>query len=601
MSLSKLTAIPFIAATCLVLAAGPAPAPAAGIHNIQHVVMIMQENRSFDSYFGTYPGANGIPAHVCVPDPLNGGCVQPFHDPQDENVGGPHTAANSATDIDAGRMDGFVGVAEKGLKCSTTEPRCSPCRTQEGSTQSSCVDVMGYHDAREIPNYWTYAQNFVLQDNMFASSASWSLPEHLFLVSGWSAACPNGDPNPMDCVNSLEGEHNAQFELEPTATFSWTDITYLLHNAGVSWRYYVYAGSEPDCESDEAITCAPVVRGSKTPGIWNPLPDFTDVKRDAQQENIQSIDNFYTAVHRTPGCGLPNVSWLSPNGNVSEHPPALISRGQAYVTTLINAIMRSPCWGSTAIFLSWDDWGGFYDHVAPPNVDQNGYGLRVPGLVISPYARAGYIDHQQLSHDAYLKFIEDDFLAGQRLNPSTDGRADRRPTVREEAPGLGNLESDFNFNQAPLPPLILPTHPAPGPASGPASNPSGYVTPVAPPGPTSAPALQLTVSAARKEDLRWRHGRVSMLIGCNQTCSIIAHGHLSLTRHRRALRLRTARAMLPGGHSLKVQLGLSPATLSSVRRALRAGRSVQALIAVDATGVTGERRTYVVRIRLTYR
>src|SRR6202035_1490546 len=134
---------------------------------------------------------------------------------------------------------------------------------------------------------------------------------------------------------------------------------------------------------------------------------------------------------------------------------------------LINSIMRSPCWNSTAIFLSWDDWGGFYDHVPPPIVDKQGYGIRVPGLVISPYARAGYIDHQQLSHDAYLKFIEDDFLAGARLNPATDGRPDKRPDVREEAPGLGSLANDFDFSQAPLPAVLLSPHPEPGPASTP--------------------------------------------------------------------------------------------------------------------------------------
>jgi phospholipase C len=120
--------------------------------------------------------------------------------------------------------------------------------------------------------------------------------------------------------------------------------------------------------------------------------------------------------------------------------------------------MRSKAWKSTAIFLAWDDWGGFYDHVKPPTVDQLGYGFRVPGLVISPYARAGYIDHQQLSFDAYLKFIEDDFLGGQRLNPKTDGRPDPRPDVRENAHGLGNLLADFNFKQPPRSPLIIPAH-----------------------------------------------------------------------------------------------------------------------------------------------
>ena len=107
---------------------------------------------------------------------------------------------------------------------------------------------------------------------------------------------------------------------------------------------------------------------------------------------------------------------------MSEHPPALHQPGQAYVTGLVNAIMQGPDWSSTAIFLAWDDWGGFYDHVRPADGRSNGYGLRVPGIVISPYAKRGYIDHQTLSFDAYLKFIEDDFLGGQRIDPQ-----DRRP------------------------------------------------------------------------------------------------------------------------------------------------------------------------------
>jgi phospholipase C len=136
-----------------------------------------------------------------------------------------------------------------------------------------------------------------------------------------------------------------------------------------------------------------------------------------------------------------------------------VAVGQTYVTTLINTIMRGRCWGSTAIFLSWDDWGGFYDHVVPPTVDENGYGLRVPGLVISPYARRGFVDHQTLSFDAYVKFIEDDFLRGERIDPSTDGRPDPRPDVRENAPILGSLVRDFNFKQKPRRPLILNPHP----------------------------------------------------------------------------------------------------------------------------------------------
>jgi phospholipase C len=148
-----------------------------------------------------------------------------------------------------------------------------------------------------------------------------------------------------------------------------------------------------------------------------------------------------------------------PSEAVSEHPRAKVSDGQTYVTGLINAVMSGPDWKSTAIFLTWDDWGGFYDSVEPPTVDENGYGLRVPSMVISPYARQGYIDHQVLSFDAYAKFIEDRFLRGQRLDPSNDGRPDPRPDVRENATQLGNLVSDFDFTQDPRPPMLLPTNP----------------------------------------------------------------------------------------------------------------------------------------------
>ena len=129
------------------------------------------------------------------------------------------------------------------------------------------------------------------------------------------------------------------------------------------------------------------------------------------------------------------------------------------MTSVINEVMGGKDWSSTAIFLAWDDWGGFYDHVKPPHVDVNGYGLRVPALVISPYAKKGYVDHQVLSFDAYLKFIEDDFLAGARLNPKTDGRPDPRPTVRENVKILGDLRKDFDFTQKPRKPLFLPLHP----------------------------------------------------------------------------------------------------------------------------------------------
>jgi phospholipase C len=423
--------------------------PAARVP-IQHVVILMQENRSFDSYFGTFPGADGIPRGVCVPT-ASGRCARPYHDTADRGKGGPHDAKAMVADIDRGRMDGFVLETERApLGClNVDDPVCR---------RPGPPDVMGWHDDRDIPNYWAYARNFVLQDHLFESSASWSLPAHLFLVSEWSARCR--DRRPSSCVN--EDEHPVVPHARPDGRpgpplYAWTDLTWLLDRHHVSWGYFVATGSEPDCADDAAVRCAPVPQSARTPGIWNPLPWFDDVRANGDLDRIQPVSRFVTAARRGD---LPAVSWVVPSGAVSEHPPAAITAGQSYVTRLINAVMSGPDWPTTAIFLAWDDWGGFYDHVRPPHVDVNGYGLRVPGLVISPYARTGFVDHQTLSFDAYAKFIEDVFLDGDRLDPRTDGRPDPRPDVRERVAALGDLRRDFDFAQRPRPPVLLPVRPA---------------------------------------------------------------------------------------------------------------------------------------------
>ncbi len=238
--------------------------------------------------------------------------------------------------------------------------------------------------------------------------------------------------------------------------YAWTDLTYLLHKNNVSWGYYVVEGAEPDC-ADGDDDCPPIPQNALTPGIWNPLPYFDTVKNDGDLKNIQPVTSF---VKQAQNGTLPAVSWVVPALAVSEHPPALVSEGQSYVTGLINAVMQGPDWRDCAIFLAWDDWGGFYDHVVPPTVDENGYGLRVPSIVISPYARNGYIDHQTLSFDAYAKFIEHVFLNGQPLDPNTDGRWDPRPSVRETNSHLGDLKLDFDFSQTPRAPLMLPVKPS---------------------------------------------------------------------------------------------------------------------------------------------
>jgi phospholipase C len=389
----------------------------AGIHKIKHVIVIMQENRSFDSYFGTFPGVTGVPKNACVPDPLHGGCVKPFVDHKDSNAGGPHQNPNSIADVDGGKMDGFVGQAE--LKCKGK----LPCPT----------DVMGHHTASDIPNYWTYAENYALDDEYFETDDSWSLPAHLLMVSAWSANCKTA--NPMSCVGT---DQPANRTVKRPRPFAWTDLTWLLHMEHVSWGYYLDGGAQ-----------SPSNRGG-VPTIWNPLPGFTDVRQDGQQGNVQNLGTFMA---QAKSGNLPEISWMVPNPADSEHPPALVSRGQDYVTRIINAVMKSPDWKSTAIFLAWDDWGGFYDQVVPPVKDALGYGMRVPAMVISPYAKRGFIDNSQLSSDSYLQFIEDDFLAGSRIDPETDGRPDSRPDVGDNI--AGSILGDFNFNQKPRPPLVL--------------------------------------------------------------------------------------------------------------------------------------------------
>ena len=412
--------------------ASPAPG-LTGIHKIRHVIVIMMENRSFDSFFGTYPGADGFPARICVPDPGTGGCIKPFADHQDSNRDHPHDLAAFSADVNGGKMDGFVAQAQR---------QCASCAR----------GVMGYHDRTDIPNYWAYAHNFVLDDHMFEPNRGLSLPAHLYEFSAWSAECTH-PKNPMSCKSALRNL-GIPSAAHPTP-YGWTDVTWLLHRAGVHWSTYLDHG---------------VVSSTNPKGvlhIWDTLAGFVDVHKDHQLPSIRPLRVFFRQARAGT---LTAVSWIQPDAADSSHAPALVSTGQAFDTRIINAVMRSPDWKSSAIFLAWDDWGGFYDQVVPPRIDSSGYGLRVPALVISPYARHGFVDSQRLSFDAYLKFIENDFLGGQRLNPATDGRPDSRPKVRENL-SVQNLLKDFNFNQAPRPPLILPPCPPrttlrPKPAAG---------------------------------------------------------------------------------------------------------------------------------------
>jgi phospholipase C len=470
------TAPPVVAAAAQ--AAGQAAhAVAANTTPLQHIIIIMQENRSFDNYFGTFPGANGFPQGLCepiAPKKPQLGCVAPFHDPFDINAGGSHGGPSAQGDIDDGittaKQDGYIANQEL-----TSEEACKG----RGVSLVSCIgvalggqahDVMGYHTADEIPNYWAYASQFVLQDAMFAGERDYSYPSHLDLTSEWAANCTD-NTNAMTCTTGNAGAGGVSAK---TTQLPWSSLFQLLDTQSVSWKYYVDPGTEPDCP-DGDDDCTPPGQNYKNASIWNPAPLFLYVKQQGKaylNAHLFSSNQFVLDVQNG---NLAQVSWIIPSNKNSEHPPSGVTMGMEYVTRLVNAVMLSPYWNNTAIFIAWDDWGGFYDHYTPPNMYFNsstaapveGFGLRVPGLMISTWAKGGSVDHQIYSFDQYATLIEDLFAGGARLNPAALGNPDNRGVIRDAitqvtfldgtTKPIGNLMSEFDFKHKPLPPLILST------------------------------------------------------------------------------------------------------------------------------------------------
>ena len=410
----------------------PQPAP-KGIHKIQHVVIIMQENRSFDSYFGTYPGADGLPRNkagqftTCMPDPQHHDCVRPYHDPRLVNIGGPHEQGAFLQDLNGGQMNGFIKSRET-------------CRNPDGPDLVSAIgagfDVMGYHTAHELPNYWKYAKNYVLQDHMFEPVDSWSLPAHLYMVSEWSAVCSVKN-DPMSCKTQTEAPNFPQ-DLGPAPhkapNYAWTDLTSLLHRHHVSWAYYIAAGPRARLRERAGASASSVIRTRVRPGSGIRCRRSPRCRQDHQLSNIKATKDFYAAAK---GGQLPAVSWVIPNGIDSEHPTSNIATGEKYVTSVINAIMRSKDWASTAIFLAWDDWGGFYDHVKPPVVDGQGYGL--------PGSRAGHQSvRAQRLHRPPASSASTRTTSSSKLTSSVASRSTPRPMVariRDRTSGSGRRVS----------------------------------------------------------------------------------------------------------------------------------------------------------------
>lgn len=395
-------------------AAKPAKAPQPdqaipGMDKIEHVVWIIQENHSFDNYFGTYPNADGLPPSTCLSRmPGSKECVKPFHMP----AGQPlldleHSWETAHAAYDHGTMNGFVWA--------------------EGSPYT-----MGYYDQRDIPNYWNYARHYTLCDRFFSSEMTGSSPNHVYTVAAQSQE-----------INNIGSLAQLKKELDDDDGFNFASIVKRFTGEDITWKYYVE--TQPDQSSGCSLNAHLSQLACPDPKVltlWNPMPGFKAIRDSkSSMSRIVSADDYYSDLKQGT---LPQVSWIIPDFQDSEHPPEPLAQGMWYVTRLVNALMESPYWKDTVIFISWDDYGGFFDHVPPPEVDAYGYGPRVPNIVISPYARADYVSHYTYDLTSILKFIEVRWHL-KHLTPR-DGRA--------------NVMADcFDFNQAPLAPDVIPVPP----------------------------------------------------------------------------------------------------------------------------------------------
>ncbi len=374
---------------------------------IQHVIWIIQENHSFDNYFGTYPGADGFPPGTCLPDkPGSKRCIAPFHMPD----GAPacdlqHYWEVAHAGYDNGKMDGFVWA--------------------EGSAYT-----IGYYDQRDIPNYWEYARHYTLADRFFSSLNGPSGPNHVYTVAAQSGGL---------LVNAFTLEQ-VEDVLDDPDGFSFASMVNLFQKTNVSWKYYVE--TQPLPAGKQKIGINLYYPDPKEYSLWNPLPGFKAVRENPRaMSHLVDLKEFYRDLQNN---SLPEVSWIVPMLRDSEHPPQPLAQGMWYVTSLVNAVMESPSWNDSVIFLTWDDYGGFYDHVSPPTVDAFGYGPRVPAIVISPYAKANYISHFAYDFTSILKLIEERWGLGQLT--ARDDRAN-------------DMSDVFDFEQKPVPPLVIPVPP----------------------------------------------------------------------------------------------------------------------------------------------
>ena len=427
---------------------------------VKHFIYIIQENITFDHYFGTYPGADGIPMDVKLSYLPDGEKIYaPFHlhqtfIPHDLN----HSWQAAHIDYNDGKMDGFIRgewpmalsyywkgplptvdpedifplddnpeAVQNDLTYANGGRRAGARRQQNGAEAEATAagelptrhrlnappgpppdwvtNTMSYYDWHEVPNYWEYARRFTLCDKFFSSLEGPSEPNHLYTVAAQSGGLVN---NPGRGIAGEDG------------VYSFTTLAELLQHSKHSWKYY-----------DEK-------KNPKAHSLWNPMPGFKAISSSHEMmSHLVSLNEFYEDAKADR---LPEVCWIVPTAADSEHPPADSARGMWHVTGLINAAMQSPAWKNTVIIVTWDDYGGFYDHVPPPQVDKYGYGFRVPALIISPWSKPGHISHVYYDFTSPLKLIEDHFGL---------------PPMATRDRDANNMLDCFDFSQKPNPPEVI--------------------------------------------------------------------------------------------------------------------------------------------------
>jgi phospholipase C len=376
-----------------------------GIDQIQHIVFFIKENRSFNEYFGTFPGAIGATS-----GPISTGTTIPLGHTPDRVRDLGHSWNDAQTAMNNGLMNQFDLV-------------------QSGNINGDYMSMSQMVQA-DIPNLWTYAQTFTLSDMTFSSLHGASFPNHLYTIAADNAQII---ANPVNPGHPLNGDWGCDADPATTAEASDSEgnITFvfpcvdnqtlgdLLETAGISWRSY--APSE-----------------GQSGYVWNTYDSINHI-RNGSLWSSRVVDWSQFETDATNGT-LPAVSWLVTDADHSDHPPQSTCKGENYVVEAMNALMNGPNWGTTALFLTWDDFGGFYDPVYPPQPDYYGLGPRVPMIIISPFARPGFVDHTQYEFSSVLKFIE------TRFNLSAMAARDA---------DANDMTAAFNFTQAPLSPITL--------------------------------------------------------------------------------------------------------------------------------------------------